>query len=86
MVEKNQPFIKKNFFKSDLYTVYRDVDLKIVNEITQNNLKMADCSRVLSISEPETNPVYYIDPTHYSPSGNKVLASCIYEKISHLKG
>jgi len=79
LVDSNQPFLKRKYFKSDLYTVFKGVDSEIRKAINQGHLKMLDCSH--AFSKPSSKPYFYIDPTHYSPSGNKALASCILQEI-----
>ena len=79
LLETDQEFLLQDFYTSDCFAVYKGVDSRIRQAISQGLLTMEDCSRAIS----ETGvPGAYVDATHYSPRGNSILASCIHQKIS----
>lgn len=79
LLEEGQQFLKKSFFESDRFSLYKGVDSKIRMEIEFGGLKLKDCSR--SIAESGVQGMY-VDATHYSPEGNSVLANCIHKEVS----
>ena len=74
LLETKNPFLKPGFYESDEYEVYRAVNHKIRQAIRERRLPMQDCSR--SIADSDVSNAY-VDATHYSPQGNRVLAECI---------
>jgi hypothetical protein len=78
LAEKNNPFIKAGFENSNLFKIHNHVDLRLKSAILNGNLGMKDCSRSFADKTPN---VYWVDPTHYSPRGNLLLAKCILNAI-----
>ena len=78
LIDKNNPFIKAGFENSNLFKIHNHVDLKWKSAISNGNLGMIDCSR--SFADKTSND-YWVDPTHYSPRGNLLLAKCILNSI-----
>ena len=78
LTEKNNPFIKVGFENSNLYKIYNHVDLKLKSAISNGKLGMKDCSGSFA---NKTSNDYWMDPTHYSPRGNLLLAKCILNVI-----
>jgi lysophospholipase L1-like esterase len=74
LLDVNNPFIKPGFENSNLFKIYKYIDLQLKREIENTSLAMNDCSRSLFHAGDQD---YWVDPTHYSPKGNKVLAKCI---------
>lgn len=79
LLENNQPFLTQKFSESDYFAIYQAVDSKIRIAINEGDLMMEDCSRAISKSGVETS---YVDATHYSPRGNRLVAECIHQKTS----
>ncbi|MCG6900377.1 MAG: hypothetical protein LJE75_10310 [Gammaproteobacteria bacterium] len=79
LLEPNQEFLLPDFYASDYFAVYSGVDSRIRQAISQGFLMMEDCSRAISEAGLQGS---YVDATHYSPQGNDILASCIFQKIS----
>lgn len=79
LLDSQNAFLNQEFYESPKYAVYKGVDLRIKNEIEAKSLGMKDCSRVLAESEKR---LMYVDATHYSPSGNNILAMCVFNSIS----
>jgi hypothetical protein len=79
LLDKSNPFLKKDYFNSDIHMVFKGVDSGIRSAIMDGSLNIKDCSD--SFSKSKTGFEAYIDPTHYSPYGNKNLASCIHKNM-----
>ena len=78
LLEKKQAFLSDEFSQSDYLSIYRTVDARIRGEIKSGDLPMLDCSR--SIADYGVGNAY-VDATHYSPAGHRVLAACIIAQI-----
>ena len=74
LLEEAQPFLTPAFRDSDQYAVYRGVDAAIREAIASGRLAMRDCSPSIADAGVADS---YVDATHYSPLGGRVLARCI---------
>jgi len=79
LLETGQEFLLPDFYTSDYFAVYKGVDSRVRQAISQEHLMMEDCSHAISESGVQGA---YVDATHYSPHGNEVLAACIHQRIS----
>lgn len=79
LLESNQPFLTRKFSKSDYASIYKVVDSRIRLAIKEGHLMMQDCSSAISESGVKGS---YVDATHYSPRGNRLVAACIHQNIS----
>lgn len=79
LLESNQPFLTHEFSQSDYFSIYKVVDSKIRIAIKEGRLTMQDCSSAISESGVEGS---YVDATHYSPRGNRLVAACIHRGLS----
>jgi hypothetical protein len=79
LLETAQEFLLSEFYTSNYFAVYNGVDSRIRQAINQGALMMKDCSHAIAESGVQGA---YVDAIHYSPQGNRVLASCIDQEIS----
>ena len=79
LLDSNNPFLTNKFHSSNYFKVYEAVDAVTRRKIINGDLDMLDCSQSVADGQPGTG---YVDPTHFSPAGNKALALCIQRLIS----
>jgi hypothetical protein len=77
-LEERQPFVREAFLQSRVARIYRAVEATVQNAIRESRLEMVDCSR--AILQRDAVATGYVDATHYSPSGNAILAECILKR------
>ena len=74
LLEEGQPFLTDAFRESDQHTVYRGVDARVRQAIASGRLRMTDCSGSIASDGASRG---YVDATHYSPRGGRLLARCV---------
>ena len=74
LLEDGQLFLRDAFRESDAYAVYRGVDARVRAAIAEGRLRMTDCSQSIATRGVGLS---YVDATHYSPQGARLIAGCI---------
>jgi hypothetical protein len=74
VIDRGNPFLNPEFFESSgIDTAVRFTDAAS-KAISAGELDMADCQDAF---ETIDRTMGYVDPTHYSPLGNRAMADCI---------
>ncbi len=78
LLDENNPFIKfEDFKKTETYAFTVTTQEVLRENIKNGNLKMYDVSQIFEDKKGHN----YVDSTHYSPKGNKIIAETVYKIV-----